>query len=1506
MADRKQLEELFITLLLEDKKLESQYKQVVERAKGVAREIQTAIAGSLSVGLVDDKALDQAFDRITQKTNQMASAAREASQAVKQVGSAQREEVESARQASEAVNKVLDDMIAQAKRAFDQVRKAGEVTTGEFEAYRKTALETAESLTSVAKAAGYTGDGFDRLKRHVREATYAQDEAKAKADAVRRAQEELDDAVKSLSARVATQRNLWAARVTSDEEFKQSTSELRTELLALVEAGKLNEDQMRKVTQAAAYAQRGLDSANKVASRGGIAWTTQIALANQFEQSLRKLGPAGEAASAAVGIVSKEMRELLKVDPTDIVGSIVGGFGRLTLAAGAAGAALVTGVTVGLFRLGQAAAESAEKLTTAATRASLTVETFQEYAFAAEQSGVQVELLTTTLQRLQRRAVDAQRGNQGLRESFDRLGVSLTDAQGKMLSTEELFAQVADGLVGVEGDAERVALAFKIFDTEGAKLLPMLQRGSAGIQELRDRARELGIVVSNDAVMSLVEFKNQTGELQKQLETAKIEITAGFMPVFTNLLLPLIQNTVVPWLQTLAGRVNDFTTSLRDTGPAGVEFRNSLAQSIAPMVAMVGYAQAAGASLDVLNAKMSLSAAKTRQWLQQTDLQMRGLGVQVREWLGVGIDTSVVEARVDELEAQLERAQDVLNDAVHMINNPGLITGAWIDTLAEQVNEATGVLGGLGEAAEDAYSKALNPAPPPAGSLAALRAQLQAAQREFELAVTDEARAAAVERIRLKEAEINTITALMDANDPFAAANTWTKRLAAELRFGIKTASEVFDLIHPRIEELRAEAASALSEFGLDSQEYQETVGKLEILERLLQSLGIETQAVAGVSLRGLQGELQALIAQGVEPTSDAVRELLRQMDELELRGALEELRTKGVANLSEWARAVLTANGLLADAVRSVSLTTDGVSANVLDAPLAHTRFVMHQFAQGVEQDMTLARGSWDDFTKNVALGAASVESALNAPTEAFRIFQDTILSMMQSGADMQEVYDAIARSPFAGAFSLIGLGEGPDPTEQVGLIQAAYAEQQAAYQALQAAMTEDAIVAAGERYAAAQAEVARLEDLYKTPVDPGNLGESVREQLVADLTAAGIAAHMFGTENELAAKQLGLLESAIVRLLQTDPSAYVADLQMMWESIKGGAELAGAGVTDLTVVTKDLEAAQERVAQLMGTAPSEFDKLKGAFQAAAAAGLITNDVLREMLDLLDQLEEKAGNAAKLQGALEDLQIAGQITTGLTSALEGIRDGNVDSLLSGLTDVGAAIGTAIGGPMAGAIVQQVGQIIQALPRLFQAISDLFTGDSPARRKLRDNLAGTVAGAFRSGIIEGLRGADDWQENLRYGVQEAVMGALVDAFIQAAVMQAIFAPFIDSFTKILHSQGLDAAFAYFDSAFEGFWNDALAVVEGFVERGRKYFKQAEGLGDPTKDPVRPITFELPNATVGVLAAPQWALELTSAAERIGNAGDQMLVAAQMMQDTFNQGIPVTTQSTRGIDAMRSV
>src|SRR5690606_2980032 len=74
---------------------------------------------------------------------------------------------------------------------------------------------------------------------------------------------------------------------------------------------------------------------------------------------------------------------------------------------------------------------------------------------------------------------------------------------------------------------------------------------------------------------------------------------------------------------------------------------------------------------------------------------------------------------------------------------------------------------------------------------------------------------------------------------------------------------------------------------------------------------GAET---ADERMRTLQTRIQSLIRRGFDPASEEVQRLVTQMNALALRLALEELREKGVANLSAFAREVLKLNGLLSE----------------------------------------------------------------------------------------------------------------------------------------------------------------------------------------------------------------------------------------------------------------------------------------------------------------------------------------------------------------------------------------------------------------------------------------------------------------------------------------------------------------------------------------------------------------------------------------------------------------
>ena len=104
------------------------------------------------------------------------------------------------------------------------------------------------------------------------------------------------------------------------------------------------------------------------------------------------------------------------------------------------------------------------------------------------------------LQRFTRRAAEAAQGTGEAKDALAQMGIALRDQSGNLRSSEDLLGDVADAFARIEDPAERVRLAFKLFDSEGVALVNLLRGGSGALEEMRERARDLGIVLDEHLV----------------------------------------------------------------------------------------------------------------------------------------------------------------------------------------------------------------------------------------------------------------------------------------------------------------------------------------------------------------------------------------------------------------------------------------------------------------------------------------------------------------------------------------------------------------------------------------------------------------------------------------------------------------------------------------------------------------------------------------------------------------------------------------------------------------------------------------------------------------------------------------------------------------------------------------------------------------------------------------------------------------------------------------------
>jgi hypothetical protein len=169
-------------------------------------------------------------------------------------------------------------------------------------------------------------------------------------------------------------------------------------------------------------------------------------------------------------------------------------------------------------------------------RTGVAVEDLSALAYAAKQSGTDIESVELSLKFLTRAMDDTARGVGTAKDTFAALGISVTDAEGKLRPTVEVMKDVATAVAAIDDPARQAAIAMELFGARsGTQLVPLLKLGEAGIESLMNKAKELGIVLSTEDARAADEFKDKMNDLKEVLGAAARSLANVLIPSLTAL-----------------------------------------------------------------------------------------------------------------------------------------------------------------------------------------------------------------------------------------------------------------------------------------------------------------------------------------------------------------------------------------------------------------------------------------------------------------------------------------------------------------------------------------------------------------------------------------------------------------------------------------------------------------------------------------------------------------------------------------------------------------------------------------------------------------------------------------------------------------------------------------------------------------------------------------------------------------------------------------------------------
>lgn len=197
-------------------------------------------------------------------------------------------------------------------------------------------------------------------------------------------------------------------------------------------------------------------------------------------------------------------------------------------------------------------------------RVGVSSETLSELSYAATLSGTSIERVEDSFKGLSQKIVEAVDKGGDADALFSSIGLSAKELAAS--SPEEQFYKVADAIAEIDDPTRRAAVAMQVFGDSGSELLPLLSGGSAGLNEMRNEARELGATVSTSSATMGAEF----GDAMTRIKTAIDGIKNTFLNALTPILIDVAEHlkNVLSFVSTMARRFPATTSAIATFGAA--------------------------------------------------------------------------------------------------------------------------------------------------------------------------------------------------------------------------------------------------------------------------------------------------------------------------------------------------------------------------------------------------------------------------------------------------------------------------------------------------------------------------------------------------------------------------------------------------------------------------------------------------------------------------------------------------------------------------------------------------------------------------------------------------------------------------------------------------------------------------------------------------------------------------------------------------------------------------
>lgn len=240
-----------------------------------------------------------------------------------------------------------------------------------------------------------------------------------------------------------------------------------------------------------------------------------------------------------------------------------------------------SGILAGLGKLTSEVISTGASFDDTAQRINLSAEELQKWQYIAMQTGLDNSQLETSLTKVQAGLADLASGTTSTASTaLQELGFTAEQAS---LGMSANFEKIIEALQNIEDPVLQALYVNEIFgDRLGSKLLPLLNAGGEGLEQLTAEFESLGYM-TNEQVSSLADFDDMLNRIKYSLAQAGNQVALALLPVLEQLA-NLVQERIIPYIQRLA----DWFSSLSESQQKLILVITAITAVLGPALLVLG------------------------------------------------------------------------------------------------------------------------------------------------------------------------------------------------------------------------------------------------------------------------------------------------------------------------------------------------------------------------------------------------------------------------------------------------------------------------------------------------------------------------------------------------------------------------------------------------------------------------------------------------------------------------------------------------------------------------------------------------------------------------------------------------------------------------------------------------------------------------------------------------------------------------------------------------------